>query len=361
MIGVTVRQLRAVIACVIDRSGKAVTLGRVDDREESTMRAIIIHQFGGAEQLHLEEIEKPRAEADEVLIRNVVAGINYADIMLRRGEYLRQPPPPVIPGFEAAGIIEAVGTNASDWRVGQRVLALVNEGGYAEYVVAKISQLVPVPDGLDFGHATALLIQGLTAIALLRGLQPGQTVLIHAAAGGVGSLLVQLAKHKGARVIGTASSSGKLKTVLEFGADMGINYGESDWVDQILQATENKGADLILEMAGGEIGRRNLKCLATYGTMIVYGAASGEDFQISALSLLAKMQTVKGYYLTIDSPSNRAQYAKELMEHINAGRLRVMVTELPIEQAMEAHRAIENRRTMGKIVLSLNSNTTKEQ
>jgi NADPH2:quinone reductase len=318
------------------------------------MNAIRIHEFGGAEKLRLEEIEKPQPKAEEVLIRNAAAGINYADIMLRNGQSLRQPRLPVIPGFEAAGTVEAIGANVTDWKMGQRVLALLNEGGYAEYVVAHVSQLVPIPDGLEFGHATALLVQGLTAVALLRDLQAGQTILIHAAAGGVGSLLVQLAKHKGAKVIGTASSTEKLKKAIELGADIGISYTESDWAEQVLQATNGKGADLIIEMAGGEIGRQNLKCLATYGTMIVYGAASGEDFQIPALGLLAKMQTVKGYYLTIDSPSNRAQYSKELMEQINAGRLRVMVTEFPIEQAVEAHRAIESRRTMGKVVLSTN-------
>jgi NADPH:quinone reductase len=318
------------------------------------MKAIRIHEFGGAEKLCLEEIEKPQPKPDEVLIKNAAAGINYADIMLRDGRYLRQPHLPVIPGFEAAGTVEAVGASVTDWKVGQRVLGLVNEGGYAEYVTTNVSQLVSIPDRLEFGHATALLVQGLTAVALLRDLQAGQTILIHAAAGGVGSLLVQLAKYKGAKVIGTTPSTEKLQKVIELGADIGINYAESGWANQVLQATANKGADLIIEMAGGEIGRQNLNCLATHGTMIVYGAASGEDFQISALSLLAKMQTVKGYYLTIDSPSNRALYSKELMEHIHAGRLRVMVTEFPIEQAMKAHRAIESRRTTGKVVLSIN-------
>jgi NADPH2:quinone reductase len=173
------------------------------------MNAIRIHDFGGAEKLRLEDIEKPKPKADEVLIKNAAAGINYADIMLRKGEYLRQPHLPVIPGFEAAGTVEAVGANVTDWKVGQRVVALVDEGGYAEYVATKGSQLVSIPDGLEFGHATALLVQGLTAVALL-------------------------------------------------------------------------------------------------------------------------------------------------MEHINAGRLRVMVTAFPIEQAMDAHRAIESRRTTGKIVLSMN-------
>lgn len=294
------------------------------------MKAVGIHRFDGAEQLHLEEIEKPQPRADEVLIKNAAAGINYAHIMLRSGMYLGDQQLPTIPGFEAAGIVEAVGANVTDWQVGQRVLALVRDGGYAEYVVAHVSQLVPIPDGLAFGQATALLVQGLTAIALLRELQAGQTILIHAAAGGVGSLLVQLAKYKGAKVIGTASSAEKLEKAIELGADVGINYTESDWAEQVLRATNGKGADLIIEMVGGDIGRQNLNCLATYGTMIVYGSARREDFQISAWGLLANMHTVKGYYLTIDSPNNRAQYSKELMEHIKAGRLQVMVTEFPL-------------------------------
>jgi NADPH2:quinone reductase len=317
------------------------------------MKAIRIHAFGGAEQLRLEEVETPQPQADEVLIKNMAAGVNYADIMLRSGTYLREQPLPTIPGFEAAGIVEAVGANVADWHVGQRVLALVRDGGYAEHVVAHASQLVPIPNGMAFGQATALLVQGLTAVALLRDVRAGQALLIHAAAGGVGSLLVQLAKGKGARVIGTASSAEKLEKAIELGADVGIDYTESDWAEQVLRATNGKGVDLILEMVGGDIGRQNLTCLAPHGTMIVYGAASGEDFHISARGLLARMHTVKGYYLTLDSPSNRAQYAKELMEHIEAGRLQVMVTAFPLAQAADAHRAIEGRKTLGKVVLTI--------
>jgi NADPH:quinone reductase len=211
------------------------------------MRAIRIHAFGGADQLRLEQVEQPQPKAREVLINNAAAGINYADVMLRSGTYPGDQHLPTIPGFEAGGFIEAVGMNVTDWQVGQRVLALVREGGYAEYVVAHVSQLVPIPDGLAFGQATALLVQGLTAIALLRDLQAGQAILIHAAAGGVGSLLVQLAKHKGTKVIGTASSAEKLEKAIELGADVGINYTESGWAEQVLSATHGKGADLIIE------------------------------------------------------------------------------------------------------------------
>ncbi|MEJ7618773.1 MAG: alcohol dehydrogenase catalytic domain-containing protein [Pyrinomonadaceae bacterium] len=175
------------------------------------MKAIRIHEFGGAEQLRLDDIAKPQPNGDEVLIRTAAAGINYADTMLRAGKYLFRPPLPFTLGFEVAGTVEAVGENVGGWQAGQRVLAMMRGGAYAEYAVANAAQVVPIPEGLSFGEATALLVQGLTACALLRDLRGGDTVLIHAAAGGVGSLLVQLAKQRGATVIGTASGADKLK------------------------------------------------------------------------------------------------------------------------------------------------------
>jgi len=289
--------------------------------------------------------------ADEVLIKTAAAGINYADTMLRQNKYLFSPSLPFTLGFEVAGTIEAVGESVQNLKVGQRVLATMRGGGYAEYAAADWRTIVPIPDELDFGKATALLVQGLTALGLLADLKQGQTILIHAAAGGVGSLLVQLAKHKGAKVLGTASTTEKLEKVASLGADVGINYTESDWTDEVLAATDGKGADLIIEMVGGEIGRQNLKCLATGGTMTVYGAASGEDFQISALSLLGRMQTVKGYNLNLETRENMAAFTKELMSRITENRLEVIVNEFPLEQAQAAHDALENRKTMGKLVL----------
>ncbi len=315
------------------------------------MKAIRIHEFGGSANLRVDEIEKPTPGADEVLIKTAAAGINYADTMLRQNKYLFTPTLPFTLGFEVAGIIEAVGANVSNFSVGQRVLATIRGGGYAEYAVADWRTIVPIPDDLEFGKATALLVQGLTALGLLSDLKSGQTILIHAAAGGVGSLLVQLSKHKGAKVLGTASTAEKLEKIASLGADVGINYSESDWTDEVLAATDGKGANLIIEMVGGEIGKQNLKCLATGGTMIVYGAASGEDFQISALSLLGRMQTVKGYNLNFETRENMAAFTKELMSHIAENRLEVIVSEFPLEQAREAHDALEGRKTMGKVVL----------
>jgi NADPH:quinone reductase len=317
------------------------------------MKAIRVHNFGGTENLSLDEIEKPSPRADEILVKTAVAGINFADTMLRNGTYFFRPPLPFVPGFEVAGTIEEVGSDVQNVQVGQRVLAKMTGGGYAEFAVTKANQVVAIPNELDFSRATALFVQGLTALGLLKILQPGQTILIHAAAGGVGQLLVQLAKLKGAKVIGTASSAEKLEKVTGLGADYGINYTEPNWSEQVLEASDGIGADLIIEMVGGEVGSQNLKCLAQGGTMIIYGAASAQDFQISALGLMAKDQTVKGYTLYSETQETLANFTGELMEHIINGRLEIMVQEFPLAQAAEAHRAIEGRKTMGKVVLTV--------
>lgn len=316
------------------------------------MKAIRVHELGGADKLTLEEIEKPTPKADEVLIKVGAAGINYADTMMRAGNYLTKPDLPFIPGYEVAGTIDGIGESVTTLKVGQRVLATTNSGGYAEYATAKAVTVIPIPDELGFGEATALLVQGLTALALLNPTQSGETILVHAAAGGVGTLLVQLAKYKGLKVIGTASSEQKLQLVANLGADFAINYSEQDWTDEVLKATEGKGANWIIEMVGGSIVGKNLKVLAKNGTMWVYGSASNEDFKVSVLSLMAKNHTIRGYWLMNESVQNRIEYTKELLGHLGAGRLKIQVTEFPLNQAKEAHEAIENRKTTGKVVLT---------
>lgn len=317
------------------------------------MKAIRVHELGGAEKLTVEEIEKPIPGADEVLIKTAAAGINYADTMMRAGNYLTKPDLPFTLGYEAAGTIESLGENVTNLKVGQRVLATTSSGGYAEYATAKAALTMPIPDELGYGEATALLVQGLTALGLLNETKAGQTILIHAAAGGVGTLLVQLAKHKGLKVIGTASSEQKLQLVADLGADVAINYSEADWTDEVLKATDGKGVDWLIEMVGGDIVGKNLKVLAKHGTMWIYGSASGEDFKVSVLSLMAKNHTIRGYWLMNESVSNRIAFTKELLGHLGAGRLKIQVTEFPLEQAKEAHEAIENRKTTGKVVLTV--------
>ena len=315
------------------------------------MKVIRFHEFGGTEVLRVDEVEKPRPGAGEVLIRVEVAGVNYADTMQRAGTYFTKPPLPYAPGFEVAGRVEEVGEGAANFRSGERVMARLAGGGYAEYAVANAEQVIPVPEGLELGEATAILVQGWTALGLLKGLRAGQTVLVHAAAGGVGSLLVQMAKLKGARVIGTASTAEKLETVRSLGADVAVNYTESDWTGRVLEATQGKGVDLLIEMVGGEIGSQNIRCLASGATMIVYGAASGKDFPISAVGLMSRNLTVKGYTLYSEAPETLEVFTRELMSHLEAGRLRILVQEFPLTEAAAAHRAMEGRRTTGKVVL----------
>ncbi|HEY8561916.1 MAG TPA: quinone oxidoreductase [Pyrinomonadaceae bacterium] len=318
------------------------------------MKAIRVNELGGAEKLTLEDIEKPTPKADEVLIKVAAAGINYADTMMRAGNYLTKPDLPFTLGYEAAGTIVESGENVRDFQVGQRVLATVSSGGYAEYATARAALTMPIPDELGFGEATALLVQGLTALGLLNDAHLEQTILIHAAAGGVGSLLVQLAKIRGLKVIGTASNEQKLELVASLGADAAVNYTEEDWTDEVLKATDGRGVDWIIEMVGGAIVGKNLKVLAKNGTMWIYGAASGEDFKISVLSLMAKNHTIRGYWLMNESVENRIRFTRELLEHLRAGRLKIHVTEFPLEQARAAHEAIENRKTTGKVVLTVN-------
>ena len=317
------------------------------------MKAIRVNELGGADKLSLEDVEKPAPKADEVLIKVAAAGINYADTMMRSGNYLTKPDLPFTLGYEAAGTIEELGTDVKNLQIGQRVLATSSSGGYAEYATAKAALTMPIPDELGFGESTALLVQGLTALGLLNGTKAGDSILIHAAAGGVGTLLVQLAKHKGLKVIGTASSEAKLQTVASLGADYAINYSEDDWTDEVLKATDGKGVDWLIEMVGGDIVAKNLKVLAKHGTMWIYGSASGEDFKVSVLSLMQKNHIIRGYWLMNESVENRIKFTRELLEHLAAGRLKIQVTEFPLEQAREAHEAIENRKTTGKVVLTV--------
>ena len=318
------------------------------------MKAIVINEFGGPDVMQVEEIEKPVPAADEVLVKVSAAGINYADIAVRKDAYLSRTKLPYVLGIEAAGVVEAIGSDVKGFKIGQRVLAfMTGGGGYAEYAAANAGQVFPIPDGIDFGEATALLVQGMTALGLLKDAKAGQSILVHAAAGGVGTLLVQLAKQRGLTVIGTASSTEKLEKVLSIGADHAVNYSEDDWTQQVLDATGGKGVDIIIEMVGGEIVGKNLQVLGVNGTMWIYGSASGEGYDLPVLGLMQKNHIVRGYWLALETAANRAAYAAELAEKIAGKQLQVFVTEFPLAKAADAHRAIEGRKTTGKIVLTV--------
>jgi NADPH2:quinone reductase len=321
------------------------------------MKAIRINETGGPEVMHLEEIETPIPAEGEVLIKVAAAGVNYADLAQRQGAYLTRTRTPMTLGVEVAGTVAALGPGVSTPAEGSRVVAYVN-GGYAEYAVAQATTVIPIPPNLDFTQAAAFPVQGLTAYQLLREsahIQPGESVLVHAAAGGVGTLAVQLAKLMGAGiVVGTSSNSSKLDLVRRLGADAAINYTEADWVEQVKKATKGQGADIILEMVGGEIAEQSLQCLAPFGRMVVYGAASGKIVQFSGIQLMYKNQAIIGYWLTsrLRRADRIAMAAMELMQFLASGKLQIIVGQtFPLAEAAQAHQAIADRKTMGKVVL----------
>jgi NADPH2:quinone reductase len=321
------------------------------------MRAIRIHETGGPEVMQVEEVDPPTPRAGEVLIQVAAAGVNYADLAQRQGTYLTRTRLPTTLGVEVAGTVVELGAGVTTPTVGTRVAAFC-EGGYAEYTTALASTVLPIPPQVDFAHAAAVLVQGITAYQLLRDsahLEPGESVLVHAAAGGVGTLAVQLAKLMGAgTVLGTASSASKLELVRRLGADAAINYTEDSWAEQVKRATGDQGADIILEMVGGAIAQQSLSCLAPYGRLVIFGAASGQVTQFSGIQLMYRNQAIIGYWLTsqLGRPERIARAAAALMQYLVDGKLEIIVGQtFPLAEAAAAHQAIAERRTTGKVVL----------
>jgi NADPH2:quinone reductase len=318
-----------------------------------------VEEFGDPSVLKLVEIERPAPGDGEVLIEVKSAGVNYADTMRRRNQYLEETPLPFVPGSEVAGEVAEVGAGVEDAQEGDRIVTLLGIGGYAGYAVAPARNLIPVPDGMDFDEAAAIPLQGLTAYHVLRTsgmLEEGESVLVHAAAGGVGTLAVQMAKLMGASpVVATASTQEKLDLAKEFGADVLINYSEEDWPEKVREATDGAGADVILEMIGGDFVQKNLECLAAFGRMVVYGAASGERGSLVPMDLMHENQVVAGFYLPqiMARPELFGSSLEEILGWISSGDLKLTIgTRYPLEEASEAHEALEGRQTSGKIVLN---------
>jgi len=321
------------------------------------MKAVRIHQTGGPEVLTFEDVPTPTPGPGEVLIKVAAAGINFADLMARQGVYPSPNGLPAILGFEVAGTVAAIGEGVTTPDIGARVVGISPSGGYAEYAVAPAASMVPIPDLLDFPAATAVFLQGLTAYGLLQvgaRLQPGETVLVHAAAGGVGSLAIQLAKLLGAgRVIGTTSAEEKLDLVQRLGADAAINYREPNWAEQINTLTDGQGVDIILDGVGGEIGAQSPSILAPRGRIVVYGSASGQPTMIAGQALMFKGQSLIGYSMGAQTPPEEmAANIRSLLGYVTEGQLQITVGQtFPLAEAAAAHQAIAERSTVGKVVL----------
>jgi NADPH2:quinone reductase len=328
--------------------------------EMTQMKAILVEEFGEPEVLQYTDAERPTPDEGEVLIEVRSAGVNYADTMRRRNQYLVPQELPFTPGSEVAGVVSEVGEGVEDVNIGDRVVSLLGTGGYAEYAIAPAQSLIPLPEGLDFDQAAAVPLQGLSAYHILKtsgALQEGESVLVHAAAGGVGTLAVQMAKLMGAgKVIATASSQEKLDLAESLGADVLIDYTEDDWPEKVLEATDGEGVDVILEMVGGdEFLQKNLECLAVFGRMVVYGAASGELGSIVPAELMNNCHSVVGFWLIqiASRPELFVPSLQEMLAWISSGDLQLTIGgTYPLEEAERAHSDLEVRKTTGKVILN---------
>ncbi|MFP2928865.1 quinone oxidoreductase family protein [Pyxidicoccus sp. 3LG] len=319
------------------------------------MKAIRYHEVGGPEVLRLDEVPEPVPGPGEVRIRVHAAGVNFADTERRRGLYDARVPLPRVLGSEAAGVVESVGPGVDASWVGRRVVALA-AGSYAERVTAPVQELLELPEQVRFEEAAGLLVQGLTAwhiVHTMGRLSAGQSVLIHAAAGGVGLLAVQLAKAVGAQVLGTVSSEAKALLARELGADDVFLHGEGDLVERVRALTGGRGVDLVLDSVGASTWRGSLESLAPFGHLVAYGNASGHPPPLDVEALYEKSLKVSAYWLRTPHPPELNRRAREaLRDELAAGRLQVrlgLVVELA--QAAEAHRQLETRGTVGKVVL----------
>jgi NADPH:quinone reductase len=291
-----------------------------------------------------------------VLIKVRAAGINFADTLFRQGQYMIQPQLPDTPGLEAAGEIDAVGAGVTNLRPGQRVAGLGSKM-YAEYAIAPATQVIPIPDSMSFEQAAAFPVQVLTAWHMLHTAHqtgPGQTVLVHSAAGGVGIVAVQIAKAAGARVIGTVSSDSKAAIAKQYGADDVINYATKDFADEANRITGGRGVDLILDAVGATTMDNGFKCLAPFGHLILYGRAGGPPEPLNVFRLFERSTKVSGFtlYAVAPLPDVMRRGIEESFKLIAERKLKLVVGKsFPLTQAAEAHKFMESRQSTGKLVL----------
>ncbi len=319
------------------------------------MKAIRVHQNGGPEVLKLEEIEIGKPGPGQALVRISHAGLNFVDIYIRRGTYPSKLP--YTPGWEAAGTVEAIGDGVKSVKVGDRVAYVHQAGSYAEKSLTEADALIPLPKEFSFEQGAAFPLQGMTAHYLIhefRQVKPGDTVLIHAAAGGMGLLLVQWARHLGAKVIGTVSTEEKAKAAREAGAHEVILYTKDNFVTETKRLTNGHGADLIIDGVGKTTFAGNLDAVATRGHVVIFGAASGPADPILPNALMVRAISVSGGSLQnfLQTREEMMRRAQAVIEGIQQGWLKLKIDHVfPLAQASEAHRQLEDRKTIGKLLL----------
>jgi NADPH:quinone reductase len=354
------------------------------------MRAVRVHQHGAPEVMKLEEVDLPQPGPGELLVRVRFAGVNYADLGQRRGG-MGGPPPgsppgprptqatdqaggsppgpppaaqgphavglPYTPGFEVVGTVAALGPDVSGFELGQRVVAVLDDGGYAEFALSPVAKTYPAPDGLGDAEASLMLVQGLSAYGLLHDaaqIRAGEWVLVEAAAGGVGSLAAQLARAAGARVVGAVGGALKREQIGGFGLDLCVDYTQPGWERSVLEKTG--GVNVLLESVGGAVGAAALQTLAPFGRVVLFGGASGQmlPFPALMLPLMTRGLTLMGFNPWL-RPERAAHNAQAVAQAIVSGAVKPRLQHFGLAQVQAAHRAIEERRVIGKVVLDVSA------
>ena len=320
------------------------------------MKAIRVHSLGGPEALRYEDVPQPAPGAGQVLVKVEAAGVNFVDVYQRTGLY--KVALPFTLGQEAAGVVTAVGSGVSEVKVGDRVAYCHVMGAYAEYAVVPADRIVRLPEGVSTQQGAAAMLQGMTAYYLASAtypLKPGDVCLVHAAAGGVGLLLCQIAQLRGARVIGTVSTRAKATLAREAGAEDVILYTEQDFEVEVKRLTQGAGLQVVYDSVGKTTFDKGLNCLARRGLMVLYGQSSGPVGSFDPLllsqkgSLFLTRPTLGDYIAT---RAELLQRAGEVLGWIKSGKLKLRIDhEFPLAQAAEAHRALEGRKTTGKVLL----------
>jgi NADPH2:quinone reductase len=326
--------------------------------ESVRMKAVELAGYEGLDSLRIVDVPKPMVGMNECLIEVKATGINFAELELTHGRYRVGQEPPFIMGFEAAGVVSEIGENVKSLKVGDRVTAVVSSGGYAEYAKAPADMAIPIPEGITYAEATTIPIQGLAAHLLLTQVarvQPEESVLIQAAAGGVGTYLVQLAKIIGVqKVVALVGSQDKMAFVEGLGADVVVDTSRHDWADRVRSATGGHGVDVVLEAAGGEFGKHSLRLLAPFGRMVVFGARNIHDtfHPEQVQQLIYNNQSVIAFNIPSYKPERIAASIGPLLELIASGKLKPFASnQFTLDSVKEAFEALSSRKTVGKVVL----------
>ncbi len=321
------------------------------------MRAVICHAWGAVESLKVEEVAAPVPAADEVLVDVRATSVNYADSIMVAGKYQTRPPLPFSPGLETAGVVAACGAQVTRFRPGDRVMATLGWGGLAERAVAKESETFAIPDGMSFEEAGAFPIAYISSDVAIRWqgrLEPGETLLVLGAAGGVGLTAVEIGRAMGARVIAGASTAEKLAVAKAHGADDLVNYATEKLTERVLALTGDKGADVCFDPVGGELADAALSALGWGGRMLLVGFVGGVQ-QIPANRLLVKNRSALGCslrYYRNHAPDKLRRSVEALLAWYREGRLKPLVSHrLPLERTVEAIKLLTDRKALGKIVV----------